>query len=164
MLFAAAGQGAAMAVLAVTVHDGGKKAGLAATVMVFFFIFCFAIGLLAIPWLLPPEYSPLAARAKSSALATASNWIFTFLVVEITSVSIKNIGWCTYAYFCVFNFLFIPLIYFYYPETKGLSLEQINNLFTAPKTKLHWTEDLNIKRRAQEANKLEAIAKTEHVD
>lgn len=55
---------------------------------------------------------------------------FTFLVVEITPVSIKSIGYRTYVYFCVFNFCFIPMIYYLYPETANLTLEQIDHLFT----------------------------------
>lgn len=38
----------------------------------------------------------------------------------------------------VFNACFLPLIYFFYPETKNLSLEQIDELFTGEKVLLHW--------------------------
>ncbi|OKP15195.1 Sugar transporter STL1 [Penicillium subrubescens] len=138
MMFAVTGQGACMAILAGTVWDGGHAAGLVATVMLFLFNFFFAVGLLAIPWLLPAEYSPLAIRTRSAALATATNWIFTFLVVEITPVSISNIGYRTYIYFAVFNFCFLPLIYFFYPEARNLTLEQIDHLFTGEKVKLYW--------------------------
>ncbi|OTB05536.1 hypothetical protein M426DRAFT_260735 [Hypoxylon sp. CI-4A] len=138
MLFAAAGQGACMAILAGTVHNGSAPAGIVATIMLFLFNFFFAVGLLAIPWLLPAEYAPLAIRQRAAALASASNWIFTFLVVEITPVSIANVGWRTYVYFCIFNFCFLPLIYFFYPETQNLSLEQIDKLFTGDKVLLHW--------------------------
>ncbi|RYP25579.1 hypothetical protein DL768_011456 [Monosporascus sp. mg162] len=142
MLFAAGGQCACMAVLAGTVSNGTKPAGLVAIVMLFLFNFFFAVGLLAIPWLLPAEYAPLAIRTRAAALATASNWIFTFLVVEITPVSIQNIGWRTYVYFCVFNAFFLPLIYFFYPETRNLSLEQIDKLFEGEKVMLHWTPSM----------------------
>ncbi|RMZ07090.1 hypothetical protein D0864_02082 [Hortaea werneckii] len=138
MLFAVVGQGCCMAILAGTVHDGSTSAGIVATVMLFLFNFFFAVGLLAIAWLLPAEYTPLAIRTKAAALATASNWIFTFLVVEITPVSIDNIGYKTYIYFAIFNFCFVPLIYFFYPETQRLSLEQIDKLFTGEKVLLHW--------------------------
>ncbi|KAB8069887.1 hypothetical protein BDV29DRAFT_198360 [Aspergillus leporis] len=144
MLFAAAGQCACMAILAGTVSNGGHAAGLVATVMLFLFNFFFGVGLLAIPWLLPAEYSPLAVRTRSAALATATNWIFTFLVVEITPVSISNIGYRTYIYFAVFNFCFIPLIYFFYPETRNLTLEQIDRLFTGEKVQLHWHPSMGI--------------------
>ena len=53
-------------------------------------------------------------------------------------MSIDNIGYRTYVYFCIFNFFFIPLIYFFYPETRKLSLEQIDKLFTGEKITLHW--------------------------
>ncbi|OBT85653.1 hypothetical protein VE02_05802 [Pseudogymnoascus sp. 03VT05] len=138
MLFAAAGQCACMAILAGTVSSGTKAGGVVAIVMLFLFNFFFAVGLLAIPWLLPAEYAPLAIRTRAASLATASNWIFTFLVVEITPVSINSIGWKTYIYFAVFNFFFIPLIWFFYPETQNLSLEQIDKLFTGEKVIIHW--------------------------
>lgn len=94
MMFAVVGQGCCMAILAGTVWDGGHAAGLVATVMLFMFNFFFAVGLLAIPWLcmwrrsksfptagrllikrttVPAEYSPLAIRTQSAALATATN-------------------------------------------------------------------------------------------
>lgn len=138
MLFACGGQAMCMGVLAGTVANGSKSCGLVAIVMLFLFNFFFAVGLLAIPWLLPAEYAPLAIRTKSAALATASNWIFTFLVVEITPVSIDSIQWRTYIYFAVFNLFFIPLVWFFYPETQNLSLEQIDLLFTGEKVLLHW--------------------------
>ncbi|ORX35622.1 sugar transporter [Kockovaella imperatae] len=137
MLFAAAGQCACMAILAGTTSVTHKATGIVAATMLFLFNFFFAVGLLAIPWLLPAEYAPLPIRASAAALASASNWIFTFLVVEITPVSIKNIGHNTYIYFCVFNFCFLPLIYCFYPETANLSLEQIDLLFTGDKVYLH---------------------------
>lgn len=142
MLFAAAGQAACMAVLAGTVSDGGHSAGIVAVVMLFLFNFFFAIGLLAIPWLLPAEYTPLAIRTRAAALSTASNWIFTFLVVEITPVSINSIGWRTYVYFAIFNAAFLPLIWFFYPEVRNLSLEQVDKLFTGEKVLLHWQDSM----------------------
>lgn len=151
MLFAAGGQCACMAILAGTVSNGSVPAGIVAIVMLFLFNFFFAVGLLAIPWLLPAEYAPLAIRTRAAALATASNWIFTFLVVEITPVSIKSIGWRTYVYFCIFNAFFIPLIYFFYPETQNLSLEQIDRLFTGGKVQLYWKSSMGTPGEASHA-------------
>jgi hypothetical protein len=62
-----------MAVLAGTVANGTKGAGIVAIVMLFLFNFFFAVGLLAIPWLLSAEYAPLAIRTRAAAPATASN-------------------------------------------------------------------------------------------
>lgn len=51
-------------------------------------------------------------------------------------MSIKSIGYRTYIYFCVFNACFVPMIYFLYPETARLSLENIDLLFTGDKVLL----------------------------
>ncbi|WWC70481.1 uncharacterized protein I206_104432 [Kwoniella pini CBS 10737] len=153
MLFAAAGQCACMAILAGTTSVSFVGTGIVAAVMLFLFNFFFAVGLLAIPWLLPAEYAPLPIRASAAALASASNWIFTFLVVEITPVSIKSIGYRTYIYFCVFNACFLPLIYFFYPETAKLTLEQIDLLFTGEKVLLSFPRSLE---GAREGDHLEA--------
>lgn len=42
----------------------------------------------------------------------------------------------------VLNLLFLPLIYFFYPETRNLSLEQVDKLFTGGKVMLHWTPSM----------------------
>lgn len=34
--------------------------------------------------------------------------------------------------------MFIPLIWFFYPETQNLSLEQVDLLFTGEQVLLHW--------------------------
>lgn len=47
----------------------------------------------------------------------------------ITPVMITNIGWGTYLFFAVMNACFIPIIWFWYPETKRRSLEEIDIIF-----------------------------------
>lgn len=42
---------------------------------------------------------------------------------------VANIGWRTFIIFAVLNAAFIPMIYCFYPETKGLELEDIPLLF-----------------------------------
>lgn len=44
----------------------------------------------------------------------------------------------------VFNAFFLPLIYFFYPETQNLSLEQIDKLFTGDKVLLHWKSSMDV--------------------
>lgn len=45
---------------------------------------------------------------------------------------ISNIGYGTYFVFAAFTTLSIPFVYFFLPETKGLSLEEIDVLFDGP--------------------------------
>ncbi|KAE8551840.1 hypothetical protein EYB25_005730 [Talaromyces marneffei] len=82
-----------------------------------------------IPWLYPPEILPLSIRAKGASLSTAANWAFNFLVGEVTPVLQDLIKWRLYlihAFFCACSFV---LVYFLYPETSGVRLEDMNVLF-----------------------------------
>jgi hypothetical protein len=42
---------------------------------------------------------------------------------------IANLGWKFYLIFCAINFAFLAVLWFFYIETAGLSLEQIDRLF-----------------------------------
>lgn len=47
----------------------------------------------------------------------------------ITPVLVTNIGWGTFLFFAVLNATFLPVIYFFYPETARRSLEEIDIIF-----------------------------------
>ncbi len=95
MMFAAAGQGMCMAVLAGTVSNGSKSAGIVAIVMLFLFNFFFSIGMLAIPWLWPAEYAPLAIRTQAAALATASN-CRSIHYIHVTNFNLEPLTKCLF--------------------------------------------------------------------
>ena len=45
-------------------------------------------------------------------------------------LAIANIGSRTFIIFAVLNAAFIPMVYFFYPETKGIELEDVPLLFS----------------------------------
>lgn len=51
--------------------------------------------------------------------------------MQITPPAINNIGWRTYIIFAVLNATWVPIIYLFFPETKGLELEDVDRLFEA---------------------------------
>lgn len=51
------------------------------------------------------------------------------MIVQITPVSISNIGWKTYMIFFVLNLFFAAVIFLFYPETSGRTLEEIDKMF-----------------------------------
>ncbi|KAI4272708.1 MAG: hypothetical protein LQ337_005121 [Flavoplaca oasis] len=82
-----------------------------------------------IPWLYPPEILPLSIRAKGASLSTASNWFFNYIVGEMTPILQEWIKWRLYlvhAFFCAVSFV---LVYFLYPETANVRLEDMDQLF-----------------------------------
>lgn len=48
---------------------------------------------------------------------------------NMNCAGIANLGWRFYIVFAAFNLAFIPFIWFFYIETAGLSLEQIDRVF-----------------------------------
>ncbi|KAI5787090.1 general substrate transporter [Geopyxis carbonaria] len=82
-----------------------------------------------IPWLYPPEIMPLSIRAKGASLSTATNWAFNWLVGEMTPILQEWIGWRLYlihAFSCACS---VVVVYFLYPETKGVALEDMDAVF-----------------------------------
>ncbi|KNG49165.1 sugar transporter stl1 [Stemphylium lycopersici] len=107
-----------------------KGAGIAAAAMLFVFQGAFTIGFQATVWVYPSEILPLRLRQRGSAISTAANWICNYIIVQITPHAISNIGWKTYIIFAVLNALWVPIIFFFFPETKGLELEDVDLLFS----------------------------------
>ena len=105
------------------------SSGIAAAAMLFLYQGAFTIGFQATVWVYPSEILPLRLRQRGSSISTAANWIWSFLVVQITPPAIANIGWRTYIIFAVLNATWVPIIYLLFPETKGLELEEIDLLF-----------------------------------
>jgi len=110
----------------------GHSAHLVLIVFVSIYISLFACTWGPAAWTVSGEIFPLAIRAKGIALSTASNWFWNFIIAFITPYIVDkdkgNLGekvffiWgstCAacilFAYFCVY-------------ETKGLSLEQVNDM------------------------------------
>ncbi|KAJ4417353.1 hypothetical protein N0V82_006217 [Gnomoniopsis sp. IMI 355080] len=109
-----------------------KAAGMGAAAMLFIFQGAFTIGFQATVWVYPSEVLPLRLRQRGSSISTGANWICNFLIVYITPPAIRNIGWKTYIIFAVLNATWVPIMYLFYPETKGLALEDVDRLFTKP--------------------------------
>ena len=47
----------------------------------------------------------------------------------VTPIMIEKIKWGTYLFFAAMNACFLPIIYFFYPETARRSLEEIDLIF-----------------------------------
>lgn len=92
------------------------------------YIICFAMSLGPIGWILVSEVFPLKIRGIAMSICTVSNFAFNFFVVGSFPILIHKIGGAyTFWGFAVVSFLCILFVYFFVPETKGISLEQIES-------------------------------------
>ena len=92
------------------------------------YIICFAMSLGPIGWILVSEVFPLKIRGIAMSICTVANFAFNFFVVGSFPVLIHKIGGAyTFWGFAAVSFLCILFVYFFVPETKGISLEQIES-------------------------------------
>jgi sugar porter (SP) family MFS transporter len=128
-LIGSVGQCLSMVITFSCLIPGTASAARGAAVGLFTYIAFFGATWLPLPWLYPAEVNPVKTRGKANATSTCVNWMFNFLVVMVTPIMVHNIGWGTYLFFAAVNACFIPIIWFFYPETARRSLEEIDIIF-----------------------------------
>lgn len=129
MLWGAVGQGTCFALLTSGLGVGGSQWSAVAIAFVFAYYTVFGMSWIAVPWMYPAEINTQAWRNRGAGLATATNWICNYAVVLVTPIGIENIDWRYYIIYVVLNFSFVPIVSFWYVETAGLSLEEIDQIF-----------------------------------
>lgn len=95
------------------------------------FNFGFNVAFGPIPWVMMGELFPVRAKGVASSIATVVNRLFAFIMskffVNITQVIHVYGG---YWLCCAFSAVAIPFVIFCVPETKGKSLEEIEQKFS----------------------------------
>lgn len=117
--------------------------------LIFYFLAlaAFPIGLFLIPFMYSSEIAPLRIRAKVTAMSGCSNWLFNFLVAEVTPIAFASIDWKYYLVYVCTNLLSVVLFYLFLPETKNRTLEDIDAFFVGCKNSL---QPVKIARRMPE--------------
>ncbi|KAI5780973.1 MFS sugar transporter-like protein [Geopyxis carbonaria] len=105
-----------------------SKAGVAMLFLVSIF-FSFSFG--PVSWTYMSEIMPMQIRGKGNAFAAGvGNWLFNVFWSQVSPQALEKLGWKFYFIFAVFNIcITFPTIWFFFKETKGLSLEEIDGLF-----------------------------------
>ncbi|XP_013775171.1 solute carrier family 2, facilitated glucose transporter member 8-like [Limulus polyphemus] len=102
------------------------------------YIAAFSIGYGPIPWLMMGELFSVKVRGWSSGIATFVNWTFVFLVTKEFHFMIELVheygAYWIFGSLCLLSCVFVATVV---PETKGKTLEEIENYFQAKKQLLH---------------------------
>ena len=99
-------------------------------VMIFLFAFIasHAIGQGAVIWVFISEIFPNSMRAKGQSLGTGTHWVFAALIAAVTLFFMDMFGdnpWPMFAFFAGMMVLQLLFTIFIMPETKGVSLEDL---------------------------------------
>ncbi|KAK7033159.1 MFS glucose transporter mfs1 [Favolaschia claudopus] len=68
-------------------------------------------------------------RGKGVSIAASSNWMNNFIVGQVTPTMLKHLSFGTFVFFGAFSLLGGLFILFFVPETKGVSLEEMEEVF-----------------------------------
>ena len=100
--------------------------GLALPLFLFLFIASHAIGQGAVIWVFISEIYPNHLRSAGQSFGTSTHWVLAAIIPSFVPVLFASIGagvvFTIFAFMMVLQLLFV---YFWMPETKGISLESL---------------------------------------
>ena len=91
------------------------------------YIACFAVSQGAVLWVYISEVFPNRVRSKGQSLGSSAHWIFNALISLVFPVMARSSGAYPFVFFAAMMVLDFFLVLFYYPETSGISLEQMQH-------------------------------------
>lgn len=99
---------------------------------IFLFMVIFSFGWTPMQALYPAEVLSYQARAKGLAFLGICAQVSTLINTFGLPVALEKIGWKVYLIFLFWDAFELVVIYFFVVETKGLTLEEINEVFEQP--------------------------------
>lgn len=97
--------------------------------MLYIYVCFYSMGWGPLPWVYVADIFPTRTRHYGLALASASQWLFNFVVSRTTPNIEANLGYKIFLMFGTVNFLGMGTFSLLIPETKGRSLEEMDILF-----------------------------------
>lgn len=84
-----------------------------------------------VSWTLVSEIFPLSIRAKGASIGASSNWLNNFAIAFFVPPMLRAWAWGTYIFFAAFLFVGIFWVWFFLPETKHATLEEMDRVFNS---------------------------------
>ncbi|XP_050678174.1 facilitated trehalose transporter Tret1-2 homolog isoform X1 [Leptidea sinapis] len=98
------------------------------------YICAISIGLVPLPWMMCGELFPTKVRGLGSGISSATTFVAFFVVVKTAPGMMSNLGEVTtFLTYGLVALIGTCVLYFILPETKGKSLQEIEEKFKKPK-------------------------------
>ncbi|EIW72502.1 hypothetical protein TREMEDRAFT_24787, partial [Tremella mesenterica DSM 1558] len=110
-------------------QTASSRMGTAVIPFLFFFYGFYDIAWTPLPYHYTTEIMPYGLRTKGLAIFTMFNQLGNAFNQFANPVALKAIAWKYYAVYLALLIVFFVLEYLFFPETKGLSLEEITQVF-----------------------------------
>lgn len=106
-----------------------RGAGWVAVVFIWLYAIHFGYSWGPVAWIIISEVFPLGLRAKGVSIGGSSNWLNNFAVAMSTSPFIEVSQFGAFIFFGAVTTVGVVWVYFLVPETKGRTLEEMDELF-----------------------------------
>ncbi|KAF6795901.1 hypothetical protein CSOJ01_13320 [Colletotrichum sojae] len=108
-----------------SVDQGLTSTAIASMTMIYLEAMSYNISWGPAPWVYMGEIFPSRIREAGIAIGTSTQWLFNFVFSQVTPHAVQNLGWRTFLMFCIFNWALVIFVWFFIKETKGKSLEEM---------------------------------------
>merc|ERR1719204_1949376 len=136
-MFAFMAAAAAVTVQIEVYGNHGGAMGAALMVCLCGYIVSFGIGWGGVCWVYPSEIFPMDVKEKAMSTSVGSQWLANFLIAFLVPYQVELLSlYGTFIFYAVCLAAIFCTIFFFVPETKGVPMEDMDNLFGARLTKL----------------------------
>ncbi|CEL05038.1 Putative MFS quinate transporter [Aspergillus calidoustus] len=111
--------------LSASTEAGGK----AATAMIMIYSVFWSFGLNGIPWIVSAEIFPGALRNLTGTWAALVQWLIQFIITKALPYIFRSFGYGTWFFFASWMMLATIWSFFFLPETKGKTLDEMDQMF-----------------------------------
>ncbi|KUL82881.1 hypothetical protein ZTR_09005 [Talaromyces verruculosus] len=105
------------------------------------------------------EIFPTLIRAVGGAISTFWSFVIQVVLAQASPTALQNVGWRYYFFFIACNLVSAILVYFFLPETHGVSLAEISEVFGDQFVSVHMNEALKTAPSAHHIEGLEGKTK-----
>jgi len=108
-----------------------SPASKAMAAMLYIYVCFYSLGWGPLPWVYSSDIFPTRTRHYGLAVASASQWLWNFVISYNTPMWITSLGWKIFIMYATLNIGAMGTFSLVIPETKGRSLEEMDILFGA---------------------------------
>ncbi|KAG9518422.1 general substrate transporter, partial [Aureobasidium melanogenum] len=103
--------------------------GRAAIGMIMIYSIFWSFGLNGIPWIVSAEIFPGSLRVLTGTYAALCQWLVQFVMTKALPYIFSSFGYGTWFFFAAWMLIATLWTFFFMPETKGLTIDQMDALF-----------------------------------
>ncbi|KAJ3314486.1 hypothetical protein HDU93_004762, partial [Gonapodya sp. JEL0774] len=130
-----------------TLYQTGTGVGL--VLMFFVFIFFYKPSWGATVWIYTGEIFPMTVRAQAVGIASQTQNVASVALSYLFPIMQDRLGWKTFFVFAAYNFMIAVVCALFFPETKGVKLEDMDALFDGTPSIIDTVETSDEKEKLQ---------------